>query len=114
MAGGLMGIQPLNEPHTIETLSGLPNEKMWVEVGNLPILGNRITVKHSGRSRTVLTNQSGDELVWRASFPGAHKQVMVNGVGHRAMQGQRLNDVQESYVGIPVTTGASTVVEVEA
>lgn len=114
MVGGLMGIQPLNEPHTIETLSGLPNEKMWVEAANLPILGNRITVKHSGRSRTVLTNQSGSDLVWRASFPGAHKQLMVNGVGHRAMQRQRLNDVQESYVRIPVATGASIVAAVEA
>jgi hypothetical protein len=114
IVGGLMGIQPLNDPRGIETLSSLPNEKIWVEVANIPILGNRITVKHSGRSRTVLTNRSGSELIWRASFPGTHKQLMVNGVGLRAVQGQRLNHVQESYVRIPVGAGESTVAEIEA
>jgi hypothetical protein len=112
IVGGLMGLQPLNEPRTIETLSSLPKETMWAEIANVPVLENRITVKHSGRSRTALTNQSGGEIIWRASFPGAHTHLRVNGIAHRAMQRQRLNQVQESYVRIPVSAGKSTVVEI--
>jgi hypothetical protein len=112
IVGGLMGLQPLSEPRTIETLSNLPNEKMWVEVANVPVLGNRIKVKHSGRRRTEFTNQSGGELFWRASFPGGHKELMVNGVRHIAVQGRRLNQVQESYVRVPVNAGASVVAEI--
>jgi hypothetical protein len=37
IVGGLMGIRPLQEARTVETLSGLPSEKMWVEIANVPV-----------------------------------------------------------------------------
>lgn len=110
---GLIGILPLAEPHTFETFSGLPSGTEWLEAEGISIFGNVVGVKQTGRFKTQLRNSSGPGLIWRASFPGGHKRILVDGVSKHARVGQRLNGVEESYALVPVPPGSSRVVEVE-
>jgi hypothetical protein len=109
---GLIGIAPLKEPHTLETFSGLPAGTEWLEAKNISIFGNVVEVKQTGRFKTQLKNSFGPSFMWRASFPGAHKELLVDGASRHARTGQRLNSVDESYTMVSVSPGASRVVEI--
>jgi len=110
---GLIGISPLKDPHTLETYSGLPSGTEWVEAKDIPIFRNLVGVKQTGRYRTQVKNSSGPGFLWRASFPGTHKRILVDGASKRATVGQRLNGIEESYTLVHVSEGVSKVVEVE-
>lgn len=112
IVNGLIGISPLQELRTIETFSGLPEGTEWAEVAGVPVFENLVTVRQTGRRKTLLKNSSGGSFTWRASFPGTHDRLLIDGVPHQAKSAERLNGVQESYVLIPIARHGSKVVEV--
>jgi hypothetical protein len=69
IGAGLMGLQPDAPKSTVQTKPRLPREVAWVQLADVPIGGNRITVEHHGLSETRLTNQAGVELTWKVTFP---------------------------------------------
>ena len=73
---GLMG---LTVDRSVRTCSGLGRATEWAEVIGYRLRANTLSLRHDGRMRTVLRNQSGPSMQWRAAFPGAHKTLKVNG-----------------------------------
>ncbi len=75
---GLMGINANSFQKIISTISRLQN-KDWAEMKNISILSNKIYVKHFGKYKTILKNQSGDMFFWRPQFKGKFSYITVDG-----------------------------------
>jgi hypothetical protein len=95
----------------IKTLPGLGNIS-WVELRNLPIRSNELTIRHEGTGKTVLRNQKGPTLIWRAAFPGAFTSLQVNGRPIRAQQERGPRSGELSYVDLPVAPSTTVSIEV--
>jgi hypothetical protein len=95
----------------VEAVSGLPDGMEWAEAENIPIFGNQISVRQTGRFKTQLKNSAGSGFTWRASFPGTHRKLLVDGTPRPARTTRRVNGVVESYVLALVAEGSSKVVE---
>lgn len=76
---GLMGVEPDAASNTFSTLSRLENKNDWTEIKNVPLLANKVTVRHDGRGQTTATNESGPLVKWSARIPGLHEYLFVNG-----------------------------------
>ncbi len=76
---GLMGINTNAPANTFSTLSRLDNENEWVEIQNVPLLTNKVSVKHYGTSKSVASNESGEPITWQAKISGIHQFLYVNG-----------------------------------
>jgi len=121
---GLMGISlevhPPDEALTwggyvdriLTTIPGLTGSTAWAELEHLTIRANVISARHEGTTRTILTNNSGPSLLWKARFPGSFESLRVDG---RPVQATR----DEIFPGGPeiswvtVTVGAGEAIEVE-
>ena len=79
--GGTMGIKPIYQEKCVVTLPRLTkaNESKSVEIDNLPVFGGYISVKHDNNTSSNLTNDTGADLIWRASFMGSHSTVLLDG-----------------------------------
>ncbi|MBV8809711.1 MAG: hypothetical protein JO033_13645 [Acidobacteriaceae bacterium] len=95
----------------IKTLPELGNIA-WAELRNLPVRSNEVNVRHEGISKTVLTNQKGPTLIWRAAFSGAFTSLQVNGKPMRAQQEKGPRSGEVSYVDLPVAPSTTATVEV--
>jgi len=78
IASGLMGLAP-DAPHrTLETIPRLTEG--WVRMSYIPICYNEIAVEHRGASETIVTNQSGPDLEWKASFAASGPaRILIDG-----------------------------------
>jgi hypothetical protein len=79
LCAGLMGIHPSLRPEEIETYPQLTAETEWAVLHHVPIGRNVISVKHTHAGTTTFSNESGPEIVWRASPPGNSKTLLVDG-----------------------------------
>jgi hypothetical protein len=117
---GLMGISPgslVKQPgyghfgaQFLATQSGLGNVG-WVELRNLPVWQNKVTVRHEGGRKTAFTNQEGPSLIWEPAFKGVFQNLVVNGRPVKARVEHRTLGREFSLVDVPVAPG--TTVEVE-
>jgi hypothetical protein len=98
----------------VKTLPSLTSDTAWAHISNLPVRSNRISVTHQANNKTVLTNQTGPALVWRASFRGAHETLLVNGQAAKASRGREPSGGATSWVELPVGAGETVKVEVPA
>ncbi len=76
---GLMGINVEAATTTFSTFPRLEKEENWVEMQNIPLLSNLVTVKHFGNTKTIATNVSGGTIKWSASLPGTQDFLYING-----------------------------------
>ena len=76
---GLMGVDVNAVSNTFSTFPRLEHNEDWAEMKNIPLLSNKITVRHQGMSRTIVTNESGETIKWSAQLPGSHRFLYVNG-----------------------------------
>ena len=96
----------------VMTLPQLTQQTAWAELQHLPVRANDITVRHTGQSATVFTNNRGPAIVWRAAFPGRHGELVVNGERVRAAAELRPPGRSVSVVRVVVAPGTSAKVEV--
>jgi hypothetical protein len=96
----------------VETMPGLGSKVGWAELRNLPLRDNEVTVRHEGMRKTVLTNQRGPALIWRASFPGSYETLLVNGRPVKAQTGKGPLDRAISSVRLTVGGGGTIAVEI--
>lgn len=75
---GLMGIEPDARTGTIRTIFR-GKDQMELTADDLPVLNSRITVQHSGPSKTVVKNKGSFPLKWTAGFAGKHSTINVDG-----------------------------------
>ncbi len=112
VATGMFGISPDSSRHTLETLARLPAQVEWTRLSRVPVLQNEVAVDHRGASETIVTNQSGPPLQWRASFTAAPgdrtPRILVDGVRMAAAVERRINRQTVVSVVIPVSPGQDT------
>lgn len=106
---GLMGIEVLASENMVSTFSRLETKEDWVEMDNISLLSNKVSVAHLGHHKTVFTNQSGPALTWQVRIPGESEQLYVNG------EQKQVTVVQEkgewySYFHISVEEGKTITV----
>ena len=123
IAAGLMGIgvepaQPsealtwdLYVDRSISTLPRLTPQTLWAELDHVPVRNNRVRVRHDGLKKTVLVNEGGPALFWKACLPGSLGNLLVD--GHPAAAEQTAADggrKEVSCVRVAVGAGESRTV----
>jgi hypothetical protein len=96
----------------VETLPQLTANTHWVELRNLPVQDDFITVRQEEKRLTFLANQGGSDLVWQAAFPGSFRTLIVNGKSQPAHTETRNPDRAITWVRVKVQAGTSARVEV--
>lgn len=111
VAGGVMGIQPEASAKRIITLPALPTQEAWAELKNIPVFGQTISLRHDGNSKSELTNNTGADITWRASFRGRYNAIAVNGKNHPATV--RTDEVgnEISYIDVALKQGEKLMAE---
>ena len=108
----LAGISPGGSPNVIYTCSHLPNDVSLLGVDSVKISGSTVSVTHQRTTESTLRHISGNaSKIWRASFPGAHSHLWVNGKKVKSKRLTRLGQI-ESYVDIAVEVGGEATVRV--
>ncbi|WP_149304819.1 hypothetical protein [Pareuzebyella sediminis] len=103
---GLMGIEPDAAQNSFTTRSRLKQEIDWAEMKYVPILSNRISVRHEGKSRTIVTNESGATIYWKPKVSGSYEYLYLNGKRTNCTQ-EREGENPYSYVTIALHEGES-------
>ncbi|MDZ7647958.1 MAG: hypothetical protein U5K54_12715 [Cytophagales bacterium] len=106
---GLMGIEAEASANKVSTISRLDSENDWAEMDDVPILSNKISVKHVGLDKTIFTNKEGPSLMWTARMPGDHKYIFVNGINRKAFQGDDHGRIY-SFYNVEVKAGSTVTV----
>ena len=109
---GLMGIDAEASANRVSTISRLDSENDWAEMNDVPILSNKISVKHVGKDKTVFTNNEGPSLTWMARMPGEHQFIYVNGIKRKAFRGDDHGRVFSCYT-VEVKAGSIVTVSIE-
>ena len=73
---GLMGIQADAGTLTIRTKSRLTGSTGWAELKDMPVFDGTITVKHEGRMKTILTNNTKKDINWEAMAESGKAQII--------------------------------------
>ena len=84
----------------------------WVELRNLPVRRNDVTVRHEAGRKTVFTNQKGPSLIWRASFPGSFQNLLLNGRPVKARIDRNALGGEVSSIDVPVAPEVTSSVEI--
>lgn len=104
IAGGLMGIKPRASQNLVETFPRLTSQLGWAEMNSIPVFGNKISVRHNGIKETVFTNNSGNEILWQASFPVISNVLSLNGENKPCERTYR-NNQNISFIIVRVKPG---------
>jgi hypothetical protein len=110
VGAGLMGIHPSFRPEEIETFPQLTAETKWAALRHVPAGHNIISVKHAHPGTTTFSNESGPEILWRASLPGNSKTLLVDGSRVPAQSAMRAGGMVESFHTLRVRSGETCVV----
>jgi alpha-galactosidase len=114
IAAGTMGIEPDAASRTVATRSRLTAATEWAALDHIPVLGNVVDVRHSGRKLSTLTNRAGDALNWRAVFEGKWKELAVDGHPSEAFRGTDEAGREVSWVTVTASPGQAVTVSAGA
>jgi hypothetical protein len=112
VATGLIGIEPDARTRTVSTRSRLTENTAWAELRNVPVFDGSVEVRHEGRRQTAFVLQSGGTVEWRAVFDGRWDELVVDGAGRRAVQGEDEAGRPVSWVKVRLAAGEKAVVSV--
>jgi hypothetical protein len=112
LGAGLMGIHPTLSPAEIETYPQLTSETEWAALHHVPVGHNVISIKHTGVGATTFSNESGAEIVWRASLPGKSRTLLVDDRIVPAESATRAGGAVASFHVLRVKPGETRVVSV--
>ncbi len=111
---GLMGIDAASPGSTITTLPTLGRVQSTV-LRHLPVHGNLVSVRHANAgTRTLLTNESGPDLLWQASFRASCRTILINGQPTAAHPGRGASGAETCSTTIRIPPGASAEAELTA
>jgi hypothetical protein len=112
LGAGLMGIHPSSRSGEIETYPQLTSKTNWAAMHHVPIGRNVISVKHTHAGATTFSDESGSDVVWRASLPGKLNTLFVDGNRVAAGNATRSGGMVESFHTLEVGSGQTRVVSV--
>jgi hypothetical protein len=96
---GLMGINVDATAQSFSSVSRIAKEEDWAVLEDIPLLSNKVSVKHYGTSTTIATNVSGPPIAWLAKMPGVHAFLYVNG---RKVKCHSINSGKNPYASYTV------------
>ncbi len=100
----LLGFQPNAPKNEFSTIPRLPLELAYLEVKNIPIGNNLVSVKHVGNKMTLITNVSGGDIKCNIQFYGSYTLIDVDGSKQKAIPGKLNGEITSSVsVLIPPT-----------
>jgi hypothetical protein len=106
ITAGLMGISPDAPRRIVETLPRLGAQTAWVRMSHIPFFMNDIAVEHRGVTETTLTNQSGPDLQWKASFSvNGPSRILIDGAPVPVTMDQRPGGQQVASAVVSVPSG---------
>jgi hypothetical protein len=113
IVSGLMGLTTTSNPveYFVQSFPGLA-AAAWAELQGYQLRANTISLRHDGRKRSALRNESGPSVAWRAYFPGAYEKLLVNGEPRPARVEKFAGLADRSYVMVPVGEAHTAVVAV--
>jgi Bacterial alpha-L-rhamnosidase 6 hairpin glycosidase domain len=109
-ATGLMGLAANATSNLVETFPQLTGTE-WVHLKHVPVFDNQVSIQHIGNRTTMLTNESGRKVQWRASLPGRFEKLRVNERDIYSKIGKRLGGMLETWTVIEVGPGQKHTVE---
>jgi hypothetical protein len=110
VATGLMGLEPDARTRTIATRSRLTAKTKWAELRGIPVFDSVVDVRHDGRRGTSFAVRSGGNVVWKAVVEGFWKELTVNGIARKALQGEDEVGRPVSWVMVKLAAGEKAVV----
>lgn len=99
------GIEARASEGLVETLPRLPDRVETLSLEHVPVLSNQIAVQHDRRRGTILRNESGPMLRWRATFAGRHESLVLNGTLVPATVRINERGEAESYILVDLSAG---------
>jgi len=78
-----------------------------VEFSKIPLFENKISLRHNGNNSSVMKNQGGEDINWKASFPGTYEVLIVDGESISAKVSTTLSGQKISWVILSVKSGQS-------
>lgn len=109
MTRGLMGVNVNAESNSFSTISRLTEDEEWAELTNIPLLNNKISVKHSGLTKSTASNESGKSVNWIAQFQGSYEHLYINGAKTKCNTATK-NGIIYSYHNISLNKEAKAIV----
>ena len=108
---GLMGIEADAANNGFVSFSRLEKDLEWAEMANVPLLSNKIGVKHFGRTKTIAQNIIGETIKWTAKIAGNHEFLYVN--GEKTISTQVVNgELPYSYITIDLKKNAEATISI--
>ena len=110
LAEGLLGLTPIWNTGTLQTVSSLDQSLSFAEMKHISVFGGEIDLRQE-ESASVLTNRTGREIQWKVGFDGCHKTLLVNGEQRCAVQ-ETINVIRGcSFCTVPLKEGETARVE---
>ena len=110
LGAGLMGIRPSADPEAVETHPQLTERTKWAALHHVPVGKNVISVRHEETGKTVLSNEDGPDVAWRASFPGKTSELYIDAARVALETGGRLGGGAEAFCVVRVKAGETRAV----
>ncbi|KQV24175.1 MULTISPECIES: hypothetical protein [unclassified Kitasatospora] len=102
---GLLGLAPDAPNRRLTTQSRLPAGMDWLQVDDIPVGKDTVSLRQDGATGSTLTNHStARSYTWEARFVGSHPTLTVNGVAKPALTKVE-HGVTYSYLDLKVTPG---------
>lgn len=105
VAFGMLGISSNPLDYSIGTFPRLVENTGWVELGNVPLLGNEICIRHEGNKLSTVTNLTGRNFTWKACIPGTYKELKLDGKILDAYHSILLNGIRYTWVKVSMDPG---------
>ncbi len=109
---GIAGIKPDSTRRLIESSPRLTDEDQWIEISNIPVFNNEVSIKCLGNKEMTFTNNSGSAVDWKAVFRMEVSELLLDGIKVRAQKGNNSDDSKYSYIVVPVHEKEQHVVKV--
>ena len=108
---GTLGVSADAPQRRVFTVPRLAAEIPWVQVDNIPVGKNTVTIRHDGNDKSSLRNVSGQTITWQAEFYGYAENLLVNGKSKPAKT-RDLNGRTVAGCEVVLKAGESATVEV--
>jgi hypothetical protein len=114
---GAMGIEPKYDSRLHEiVLATFPQPSSSEEIAKLTglrIFTGTVDVSEVGAHDVTMKNETSKAFTWRATFPGAHRQILVNGERRRAHTATLPDGRSISWVDVALGVGRTEVTRLD-
>jgi hypothetical protein len=109
---GMMGLSADASSNTVTTFSHvLPTDT--IEVSNIPVLGQAVSLKHIGKISSSMKNLGTKPITWKVCFEGSRQTLVVDGRRRETVVSSDAMGRSCSYLAIDLQSGQAVTVQLE-